>query len=57
MREKPVPVLIVELRKEATRRFVRREMRQAYSAGLAARCLAAEKQPDWAMLFALGVWR
>ena len=44
MREKRVPVAIVELREEATRRFVRREMRRAYSAEPAARCLTAEKQ-------------
>ena len=43
-RSKRVPVAIVELREEATRRFVRREMRRAYSAEPAARCLTAEKQ-------------
>jgi hypothetical protein len=50
VREKPVPVLIVELREEATRRFVRREMRRAYSAEPAARCLTAAKQQARATL-------
>jgi hypothetical protein len=44
VREKRAPVVIVELREEATRRLVRREIRQAHSAEPAAQCLAVEKQ-------------
>ena len=61
MREKPVQVVIVDLPGEATRRFVRREIRQAHSAEPAAPCLAAEKQLARATLrralFALAAWR
>jgi hypothetical protein len=41
---------IVELRMEATRRLVWREIRQAHSAEPAARHLAADEQPAQAIL-------
>jgi hypothetical protein len=50
VRERLVPVMIVELLEEATRRLVRREIRQAHSAEPAAQCLAAEKRPARATL-------
>ncbi len=50
VQEKRVPVVIVELLEEETRRLVRREIRQAHSAEPAAQCLAVEKQPARATL-------
>jgi hypothetical protein len=45
VREKRAPVVIVELREEATPRLVRRETQQAQSVGP---WLAAEEQPELA---------
>ena len=45
VQEKRVPVVIVELPEQATRRLVRREIRQAHSAEPAGPCLAVEKRP------------
>jgi len=45
VREKRVPVVIVELLGKATRRLVRREIRQAHWIEPAAPCLAVEKRP------------
>ena len=50
VREKRVPVVIVELQEEATRRLVQREIRQAHWAEPAASCLAVEKRPVRATL-------
>jgi hypothetical protein len=50
VREKRVPVVIVELQKEATRRVVRRENQQARRAEPAVPCLAVEKPPARVML-------
>ena len=50
MPQKRVPVVIVELREEATRRLVQREIRQAHWAELAAPYLAAEERPARATL-------
>ena len=43
--ETRVPVMIVELLEEATRRLVRPEIRQAHSAELAGLYLVADEQP------------
>ena len=45
VREKQVPMVIVELREEATWRLVRREIRQGHSAEPAVLHLAADEQP------------
>ena len=45
-----MPVMIVELLKEAMRRFVRPEIRQAYSAEPADLYLVADEQPAQAIL-------
>ena len=51
MREKRVPLVIVELQEaQATRRLVRREIRQERSAELAEMCLAAGEQRAQATL-------
>ena len=50
VREKQVPVAIVELLEGARRRRVRREIRQAHSAEPAGPCLAVEKRPARATL-------
>jgi hypothetical protein len=50
VREKRVPVVIVELLEEATQGLVRREIRQAHLAEPAVLFLAAEKQPARATL-------
>ena len=44
VQEKRVPVVIVELPEQATRRLVRREIRQAHWIEQAAPCLAVEKR-------------
>jgi hypothetical protein len=56
VREKRVPVVIVELQEEATRRFVQREIRQAHCAEQAAPCVAVGKRLAQA-LFALAALR
>ena len=45
-----VPVVIVELQEEATRRLVQREIRQPHWAEPAVPCLAVEKRPARVML-------
>jgi hypothetical protein len=45
-----VPLVTVELQEKATRRLVRREIRQARSADRAAQWLAADEQPPQAIL-------
>jgi hypothetical protein len=50
VREKRVPVVIVELLEEATQRLVRREILQAHSAEPAVPFRAAEKRPARATL-------
>ena len=45
VQEKRVPVMIVGLREGATRRLVRREIRQAHSVEPAAPRLVVEKRP------------
>jgi hypothetical protein len=50
VREKRVPVVMVELLEEATRRFVQREIPQAHWTEQAAPCLAVEKWPAQATL-------
>ena len=50
VQEKRVPVVIVELPEQATRRLVRREIRQAHWIEQAAPCLAVERQPARATL-------
>ena len=50
MREKQVPIVIVELRVEAMRRLVRREIRQGHSAEPAVLHLAVDEQPARAIL-------
>jgi hypothetical protein len=45
VRERRVPVVIVELLEGATRCLVRREIRQAHWTEQAAPCLAVEKRP------------
>jgi hypothetical protein len=50
VREKQVPVVIVELLEEAMRRLVQREIPQAHWAEPAAPSLAAEERPARATL-------
>ncbi len=50
MREKQVPVVIVELLAKATRRLVQREIRQAHWVEPAEPYLAAEERPARATL-------
>jgi len=50
VREKQVPMVIVELRVEAMRRLVRREIRQGRSVEPAVLHLVADEQPAQAIL-------